>query len=289
MIASTSDVLGTVAVYYRSPRTPTAHELEVMSLLARTAALAVQSRRAEKAFRDFADTAPSMLWVTAPSGECTFLSRGWYEFSGQTEADAAGFAWLDAVHPEDRAQARARFRIAIEQQTTFALEHRVRRADGEYRWVIDAGRPRFGHHGTFLGHIGSVIDITERKAIEDKLREGDRRKDEFLATLAHELRNPLAPIRNGLEVMKRIPTDNRVLRQTRDMMDRQLSHMVRLIDDLLDVSRITRGMVELRRQLVSVKTVVDIALEATQAQMQGNAQQLTVKLPPEPLMLEADP
>jgi PAS domain S-box-containing protein len=129
----------------------------------------------------------------------------------------------------------------------------------------------------------------ENARLYERLREQDRRKDEFLATLAHELRNPLAPIRNGLEVMRLTPGNGKVVGKARDMMDRQLGHMVRLIDDLLDMSRITRGKVELKRQRVDVKAVLESALEVSRPLIEAGRHGLFVSPPKEPLPLNADP
>jgi signal transduction histidine kinase len=123
----------------------------------------------------------------------------------------------------------------------FEVEHRVRRADGEYRWVIGTGRPRFGPQDEYLGYIGSIFDITDRKRVEEALKETDRHKDEFLATLAHELRNPLAPISNALTLLGRGERGPDADERMREMMQRQVQRLVRLIDDLLDSSRISRG------------------------------------------------
>jgi PAS domain S-box-containing protein len=124
-------------------------------------------RESEARFRNMADTAPAMMWVSEPNANCSFLSRGWFEFTGQTEATGLGDGWLDAVHPADRDQSGHIFLEANARQESFALEYRLRRHDGEYRWVMDAGRPRFAEDGTFLGHIGAVIDIHERKEAEE--------------------------------------------------------------------------------------------------------------------------
>jgi signal transduction histidine kinase len=135
---------------------------------------------------------------------------------------------------------------------------------------------------------GSTRDITERKRDEEFLRTADRRKDEFLAMLAHELRNPLAPIRTGLELM-RIAGDTTDVERVRAVMERQVGHMVRLIDDLLDVSRITSGKIELQRRLTPLAELVDGAVEANRAAASAADVQLTVQMPREPCLLDVDP
>ncbi len=138
---------------------------------------------AQQRLRDFADTAPTMLWVTEPDGVCSFLSRGWTQFTGQPETAGLGFGWLEMVHPDDRAKAGAAFRDANTRQAGFALEHRLRRADGGWSWVIDAGRPRLGPEGEFLGFVGSVTDIHDRRVAEDALRRSSERYRRLLDSI----------------------------------------------------------------------------------------------------------
>lgn len=149
--------------------------------------------------------------------------------------------------------------------------------------------------GEIIGASKIARDITERKQADEALRkavealqEADRRKDEFLAVLAHELRNPLAPLRNGLQVMRLAAGDAALVANTREMMARQLSHMVRMIDDLLDVSRIRSNKMELRRSRVSLADVVSSAVETTRPALEAARHKLTVSLPPEPVLLDAD-
>jgi signal transduction histidine kinase/CheY-like chemotaxis protein len=137
--------------------------------------------------------------------------------------------------------------------------------------------------------VNQAAGLLQRKETEEALREADRRKDEFLATLAHELRNPLAPLRNGLQVMKLARGDAKAVEQARGMMERQLAQMVRLIDDLLDVSRITRGKLRLRRERVELAEVVRSAVEGSRPLLEAQVHRLTVALPPEPVYLDADP
>ncbi len=141
----------------------------------------------------------------------------------------------------------------------------------------------------------NIRDITERKRIEEELRrlatelsEADRCKDEFLATLAHELRNPLAPIRNGLQIMRLSGSNGEGIEQVRDMMERQLGQMVHLVDDLLDVSRISRGKLELRKERVNLAAILHNAIETTQTLIESGDHQLTLVVPPEPIFVHAD-
>lgn len=261
-------------------------------------------RESEARFRNMADHAPVMMWVTDASGRCVYLNQRWYEFTGQRPEEALGYGWLEATHPGDREHAASAFGAANAQHIPFQIEYRLRRADGGYRWAMDAAAPRFDGAGGFLGYIGSVIDITERKQAEELLQdlnqqlarrvveagEQDRRKNEFLATLAHELRNPLAPLRNGVELMKRLGVSQpQRAPEILAMMERQLSHMVRLVDDLMDIARVSRGKVELRRERVQLATVVEAAVEASRPLIERADHVLAVDLPPHPIWLHGDP
>jgi PAS domain S-box-containing protein len=142
--------------------------------------------------------------------------------------------------------------------------------------------------GRVIGASKVARDITERKQMDAALREADRRKDEFLATLAHELRNPLAPIRHSLEILLRSEGDPRLFRHATDILSRQLSHMVRLVDDLLDVSRITRDKLQLRKTRVDLASIIKHAVEASRPQAERDQQTIEVSLPDQPIYLDAD-
>ncbi len=142
-------------------------------------------RESESRFRNMADHAPVMMWVTDPDGRCTYLNKAWYDFTGQTEQEALGLGWADATHPDDKDLATDTFLSATARQAPVYVEYRLRHRDGGYRWAIDAASPRFGPRGDFLGFVGSVIDISQRRAAEEVLRESNevlaRRIDEALA------------------------------------------------------------------------------------------------------------
>ena len=188
------------------------------------------------------------------------------------------------LHPDDRAPTRAAVDGAMDPDgdRLYRAEYRVvHRTDGRTRWVQATGRVTFEERQP-VRLIGTVLDITERKL-------ADARRNEFLATLGHELRNPLAPIANSLQVLKRQPGLAEPAHKAHAVIDRQLKHMVRLIEDLLDVVRITNGRIELRPQTVPLTEVLDLALEAAAPQVERGRQQVVVSVPPETLNVHADP
>lgn len=139
----------------------------------RRAELAINELEAR--FRNIADHAPVMMWVSDPDGSCSYLNRAWYQFTGQTTAQALGLGWLQATHPDDRASVEHTFLEANARREPFRLEYRLRRADGTYRWAIDAAAPRFARGGEYMGYVGSVIDIDARREMEMRLRESEER------------------------------------------------------------------------------------------------------------------
>ena len=171
----------------------------------------------------------------------------------------------------------------------------MRRHDGQWRLCSVRALPILNADRTVREWVGAHTDITERKRDEDKLRElaadlaeVDRRKDEFLATLAHELRNPLAPIRTGLQLLKLVGGEEPTVKQARSLMERQLTQMVRLIDDLMDVSRISRGALELRKEQVLLAAVLNSAVESSRPMIEQMGHELTVTLPEKPIIVDAD-
>ncbi|MDB5312042.1 MAG: luxQ 2 [Gemmataceae bacterium] len=164
----------------------------------------------------------------------------------------------------------------------------VERPDGTRLTVLAHANPLHDDAGTLLGAVNVLVDITDRKRAEDAVREADRRKTDFLALLAHELRNPLAPIRNGLEIIKLGDADRPAVEQARAMMERQLGHLVRLIDDLLDLSRITKGKIDLRRDRIDLAGPVQDAVEACRSLVEERGHHLAVTFPPRPVYVDGD-
>jgi len=188
--------------------------------------------------------------------------------------------WIDEyVSPEDQPMVHAAIAKAIRDKDVFELEHRIRRVDGTYGWTLSRAVPMFREDGEIDEWIGAASDITVRKMAEEKLKEQDRRKDEFLAMLAHELRNPLAPIGAAADLLQRTRPDEAMIRTTSRIIGRQVRHMTELIDDLLDVSRVTRGLVELEETPLDIGQVVDEAIEQVSPLVQARRQRLDVRRP----------
>src|SRR4051812_9783255 len=195
--------------------------------------------------------------------------------------------FLAMVHPEDRGDVDEHIRDCLVHGRDFEFEFRVVRPDG-IRWFRDLGKVLSGDDGKSAYVAGACLDITDRKRDEDALKDADRRKDEFLAMLAHELRNPLAAISGALQIAFR-PGMEEHQAWVSEVIERQVRHLVRLVDDLLDVSRITRGKVELKRELVQLATHIHRAVEAVRPLIEDRRHELTVSLAPTPMALEADP
>ncbi len=146
-------------------------------------------RESEARFRTMADSAPVMIWTADQQGQCTYINQAWNEFTGQAEVEALHAGWIDPVHPDDRASVEDMFLRTNARREAVRLEYRLRRRDGIYRWVLDVASPRFSHAGEFLGYIGSVMDITERKEAED-------RQALLIRELHHRMKNSLASVQS---------------------------------------------------------------------------------------------
>ncbi|GLR46627.1 PAS domain S-box protein [Sphingomonas astaxanthinifaciens] len=173
-------LIALMAVHQKDPRDWTADELGLIAEATERSwahVVRVRSeailRESETRFRNIADHTPVMLWVTDETGYCTYLNRTWYEFTGQSEGDGEGFGWLNAVHEEDRPGAERAFIQANEAQSGYETDFRLRRHDGNFRWCIDAAAPRFDASGEFLGYVGSVIDVQDRREAVDQVRRSE--------------------------------------------------------------------------------------------------------------------
>jgi len=160
----------------------------------------VALRDSEARFHMMANTAPVMVWMADPEQGCTFFNKRWLEFTGRTLEEEVGSGWLSGIHAQDQPRCRDTYHEAILQQQPFTMEYRLRRADGAYRWIVDTGVPRFEPDGTLSGYIGSCIDLTERKEMEDELRKALKEKESLLREVHHRVKNNLQVISSLLNL-----------------------------------------------------------------------------------------
>ncbi len=237
-------------------------------------------RASEAKFRTIAEAMPHMLWSTLADGTYDYFNQRWFEFTGvPDDAPPGEEAWESILHPDDQAATRARWRRSLDTGATYEDQYRMRHHSGEYRWVLDRALPVRGEHGEIIRWMGSCTDIQVQKLAEVELREVNRRKDEFLAMLAHELRNPLAPISTAAQLLKIGNIDERRIQQASDIIVRQVRHMTDLVDDLLDVSRVTRGLVQLDKVALDLKSIVAAAVEQARPLIEARRHELVLRMP----------
>jgi PAS domain S-box-containing protein len=227
--------------------------------------------------RALADALPEIACLCTAAGACVHVNPRWAEYAGRA---GAGEAWAGVVHPDDLLRSRDEWARAAS-GGRYSAELRLRRADGVYRWFLVHASPLVREDPRRSSWLVIATDIHDRKEATDALREAGRRQDEILAMLAHELRSPLAPIQHAVGTLELIESSDPALEHCRALIDRQLGHLVRMVDDLLDVSRITRGRIELTRSVHSVAAIVREAVSSVKPLIASFDHTLEVKLGPD--------
>jgi two-component system CheB/CheR fusion protein len=205
------------------------------------------------------------------------------------ESTAPFEEFLGHTHPGDREAVRAAFDASVQEGRSLGLEFRVVWPDGTVRWLRDQGGVFRAGVGGGMHMTGACVDVTDRRQAEEALRETARRKDEFMAILAHELRNPLAPVRNAIQILQLRGGEPGVVDRVREMMDRQVTHLSRLVDDLLDVSRITAGKVQLRTEPLDLAHLAAQAVADHRAGYEAKGVSLGVEAPDAAVWVAGDP
>jgi PAS domain S-box-containing protein len=233
---------------------------------------------------------PQLVWTADPDGRVNYRSNIRFAAYAATNQTTEGqVEWLPLLHSDDIQRTLEAWQGAITSGNSYACEHRVRMADGTMRWHLSRAEPVRDVAGSIVKWIGTTTDIQDVKQAQERLREADQRKSEFLATLAHELRNPLAPIRHAAEILRLQAPSDPALRAAHDIIDRQIRHMVRLIDDLLEANRITRGQLRLQRERVELGVLLEQVLAIFRPQAEQAGLTLRVTVPSAPISLDADP
>jgi PAS domain S-box-containing protein len=277
------------------PRDWTADELMLIREVAariRTASERLRSmaalRESEAKFRTIADAMPQMVWSTLPDGFHDYYNQQWYAYTGVPANSTDGDGWNAIFHPEDSERAWTAWRASLATGKTYEIQYRLRHHSGVYRWVLGRALPVRNDAGAIIRWMGTCTDIDDQKLAEDALREAGRRKDEFLAMLAHELRNPLAPISSAAQLLMLANADTQRVHKAGDIILRQVRHLTDLVDDLLDVSRVTRGLVQVERQRLDLKDVLHSAIEQARPLMDARHHTLAVELTGAPTRVLGD-
>jgi PAS domain S-box-containing protein len=249
----------------------------------------VALRASEKRFRGLTQAIPSMTFESDPVGGNTFSSETWCAYTGMTAEESAGAGWAKAVHPDDLQNSAQLWAKALHAGELCETRHRIRAADGSYRWYLVRLQPQLGREGQSLRWAGSCTDIEDMIQAEARLRQADKRKDEFLAMLAHELRNPLAPIRNAIHIMQRVSPTDAKFQIAREMINRQVNHITRLVDDLLDATRVAHGALRLHIERVDLASIARQTAEDYRGMLAERGLILNVDIPAGSVWVNGDP
>jgi PAS domain S-box-containing protein len=239
----------------------------------------------EERLRTLMNSVPQLIWSNTGDGVADFFNRGWYDYTGLSFEESYGLGWEAVVHPDDAPRSKSEWARTLAEGKIFDCEYRLRGSDGNYRWFIGRNVPV--EEGPVIGWFGSATDIQELKQAQFDLQEADRRKNHFLAILGHELRNPLTAIRDGVAIL----LSPRAGQESRDValpvVADQVEHMGRLVDDLLDLTRVVQGSVQVRRKKMAVQEALQHALEMVRLPT-GPDFAIDVQIPAEPLEILGD-
>ena len=246
-------------------------------------------RESEIQFRTLAENIPQLAWMANSDGTIFWYNNRWFEYTGTTLEQMQGWGWQKVHHPDFMDAVKAKYHEQIvERQIAWEDLFPLRGANGEYRWFLSRAVPIRDRDGRITRWFGTNTDITIQREAEEALALANRRKDEFLAMLAHELRNPLAPISTAAELLGRASADKEVVKKYSAIITRQVRHMTDIVDDLLDVSRVTRGLVSIEKAELDIKDAVHGAIEQAKPLIESRGHTLAVRLAPEATVVLGD-
>jgi PAS domain S-box-containing protein len=248
----------------------------------------IRLRESEQQFHTLADSIPQLAWTARPDGCIFWYNRRWYEYTGTTREQMEGWGWQSVHDPAELPRVLTNWKNALAREEPWEDTFPLRRQDGQMRWHLSRALPLRDEQNHVVRWFGTNTDITDRIEMERALKEANRHKDEFLAMLAHELRNPLAPLRNGLQLVKLAGADPRKLEQARSVMERQVVHLTRIVDDLLEVSRITRGKVILHKERLDLGRLIRIVAQDEQLAFEAAGLKFEAQAPELPVWVMGD-
>ncbi len=279
----------------------------------------------EARFRAMSDSAPVMVWMTDATGSPTFFNKPWLEFVGRSMEQELTDGWLAHIHSSERERCKFAWRTAVANKAPYKAEYRMKRRDGEYRWMIDRGVPRFDAGGVFLGHIGTCTDITERKQVESDLSKyaeemlqakmqvdrqtielsvktqaldearaeaeaASRSKSEFLANMSHEIRTPMTAILGYTELLLDATQSEEERRSATLTIRRNGEHLLSILNDILDLSKIEAGRMTIETIPVNTETLVDEVLSLMRVRAEAKGIRLAAEFAtPIPETIQTDP
>ncbi|KRB67898.1 PAS domain-containing hybrid sensor histidine kinase/response regulator [Noviherbaspirillum sp. Root189] len=233
----------------------------------------------ETQFRALAENIPQLAWMANSDGSIFWYNSRWYEYTGTTFEEMQGWGWTKVHHPDYVDAAKAKYYTNIvERQGTWEDTFPLRGVNGSYRWFLSRAVPIRDHNGRIVRWFGTNTDVTLQRESEEALQLANRRKDDFLAMLAHELRNPLAPISTAADLLRISGHNENQAKRASDIIARQVKHMTDLVDDLLDVSRVIRGLVSIEKEEVDIKEVISAAVEQSRPLIESRNHTLSMRL-----------
>lgn len=247
-------------------------------------------RQSEERFHTLADNIPQLAWMADATGWIFWYNNRWFEYTGTNLEDMRGWGWQRIHHPDHVQRVTQKFVEHVSKGEEWEDTFPIRGKDGEYRWFLSRAVPiqsKAGSDNT-VRWFGTNTDVTAQRESELALLDADRRKDEFLAVLAHELRNPLAPIRTALDIFNLVGVGEPRLEAARKAMSRQVSHMTNLVDDLLDVARISRGVIELRKERCNIIKILGNTVDDFRSNFTAIGVTLDLKTLEENLIVDGD-
>ncbi|QDG52994.1 PAS domain S-box protein [Persicimonas caeni] len=242
----------------------------------------------EERLRAMADTVPVLMWLSEPERAYSWFNKRWLEFTGRDLSQEIDGGWTAGLHPDEREEVIGMHQQTFAERRPLKADFRLRRADGEYRWVSLRAQPWYSPDGSYMGSIGACIDVTDRREFEQALQRADELKDEFLAMLGHELRNPLAAITTAVDLLDMLAVDNDELGKIHDILDRQSEHMKRLLDGLLDVTRIERGKMRLQHEIFDLNDLITHVVDDWRSRIEHAQINLKLHIDEAPLWTSGD-
>jgi PAS domain S-box-containing protein len=245
-------------------------------------------RASERLYRAIGESIDYGVWVCAPDGRNTYASQSFLDLVGLTQEECSSFGWGAVLHPDDAERTMAAWKECVRTGGFWDIEHRFRGVDGKWHPILARGLPVKDEQGKITCWAGINLDISALKKTEEALREADRRKNEFMAVLSHELRNPLAPIRNSTYILERAVPGGEQARRAVAVIERQAGQLARLVDDLLDVTRITRNKIQLQRETLELNDLAQDTIEDQRSLFDRAEVRLEFNPAPAPVFVDVD-